>query len=82
MRSASHDTMSLIPELREKRSKKRHRNGTMTKFCRKGRCIICYKGRPTTIFLACDDNDGEILFFFNPRVGRNCFRMHVEQEHL
>ena len=39
-------------------------------------------GNPTTtICLACDDNDGERLYFCDPRVGRNCFRMHVEQEH-
>ena len=24
---------------------------------------MCYKGRPTTICSACDDNDGEILYF-------------------
>ena len=82
MRSASHDTMNLIPELRATRSKKRQKNGTMTKFCKQGRCIMCYKGRPTTIYSAYDDNDGEILYFCDPRVGRNCFRMNVEQEHL
>ena len=82
MRSASHDTMDLIPELRATRSKKRHKNGTMTRFCKQGRCRMCNKGRPTTICSACDDNDGEILYFCDPRVGRNCFRMHVEQEHL
>ena len=43
---------------------------------------MCYKGIPTTICSACDDNDGEILYFCDPRVGINCFRMHVEQEHL
>ena len=31
---------------------------------------------------SCDGNDSEILFFCDPRVGRNGFRMHVEQEHL
>ena len=67
MRSASHDTMNLIPELRSTISKKRHKNVTMTKFCKKGRCIMCYKGRPTTICSACDDNDGEILYFCYPR---------------
>ena len=80
MRSASHDTMNLIPELRATRAKKRHKNGTMTKFCKQGRCRMCYKGRPTTICLVCDDNDGEILYFCDPRVGRNCFKLHVEQE--
>ena len=35
---------------------------------------MCYKGRPTTICSACDDNDGEILYFCDPRVGRNCFK--------
>ena len=82
MRSASHDTMNLIPELRATVSKKRHKNGTMTKFCKQGRCRMSYKGRPTTIFLACDDNDGETLYFCDPRVGRNCFKLHVEKEHL
>ena len=43
---------------------------------------MCYKGRPTTIFSACNDNDGEILYFCDPRVGRNCSKMHIEQEHL
>ena len=82
MRSASHDMMNLIPELQATRAKKRHKNGTMTKFCKQGRCRMCYKGRPTTICSACDDNDGEILYFCDPRVGRNCFKLHVEQEHL
>ena len=82
MISASHDTMNLIPELRATRSKKRHKNGTMTKFCKQVGCRMCCKVRPTTIFSACDDNDGEILYFCDPLVGRNCFRMHVEQEHL
>ena len=82
MRSASHDTMNLIPELRATRSKKRHKNGTFAKFCKQGRCRMCYKGRPTTICLACDDNYGEILYFCDPRVGRNCFKLHVEQENL
>ena len=77
MRSASHDTMNLLPELRATRSKKTQ-NGTMTKFCKQGRCRMCYKGIPTTIYLACDDNDGKILYFCDPRFGRNCFRMHVE----
>ena len=45
----------------------------MKKFCKQGGCIICYKGRTTTICLACDDNDGEILYFCDPRVGRNYF---------
>ena len=49
MRSASYDTMNLIPELRATKAKKRHKNGTMTKFCKQGRCRMCYKGRPTTI---------------------------------
>ena len=31
---------------------------------------MCYTGRPTTIFSACDDNDGEILYRCDPRVGR------------
>ena len=31
---------------------------------------------------ACDDNDGEIFYFCDPRVGRNCFKLHVEEEHL
>ena len=31
MRSASHDTMNLMPELRATRAKKRHKNGTMKK---------------------------------------------------
>ena len=48
MTSASHDTMNLIPELRSTISKKIHKNGTMTKFCKQGRCRMCYKGRPTT----------------------------------
>ena len=78
MRSASNDTMNLIPELRATRSKKRHKNGTMKKFCKQGRCRMYYKGRPTTTCLACGDNDGEILYFCDPRVGRNCFRMHFE----
>ena len=82
MRSASYDTMNLIPELRATISKKRHQNGTMKKFCNQGRCRICYKGRPTTICSDCDDKDGEILYFCHPQVGRNCFRMHVEQERL
>ena len=51
MRSASHDTMNLIPELRATRSKKIHTNGTMKTFCKQGRCRMCYKGRPTTICL-------------------------------
>ena len=34
MRSASHDTMDLIPELRATRSKKRHKNGAMINFCK------------------------------------------------
>ena len=38
MRSASHDTMNLKPELRATRAKKRHKNGTMTKFCKQWRC--------------------------------------------
>ena len=79
MRSASHDTMNLIPELRATRDKKRHKNGTMTEFCKQGRCKMCYKGCPTTICSACDDNNGEILYFCDPRVGINCFRLHVEQ---
>ena len=82
MRSASHDTMNLIPELRSTISKKVHKNVTMIKFCKQGRCIMCYKGRPNTISFACEDNDGGILYFCDPQVGRNCFRMHVEQEHL
>ena len=82
MRSASHDTMTLIPELRATISKKRHKNGTMKKFCKPGRYRMCYKGKPTTICSGCDDNDGENIYFCDPRVGRNCFRMHVEQEHL
>ena len=63
MRFASHDTMNLIPELRATRAKKRHKNGTMTNFCKQGRCRMCYKGRPTTICSACDDNDGESSIF-------------------
>ena len=63
MRSASHDTMNLIPGLQASRAKKRHKNGTMTKFCKQGRCIMCYKGRPTPICSACDDTPGEILYF-------------------
>ena len=63
MGSTSHDTMNLIPELRATRAKKIHKNGTMTKFRKQGRCRMCYKGRPTTICSACDDNDGEILYF-------------------
>ena len=59
MRSASHDMMNLIPELRATRAKKRHKNATMTKFCNQGRCRMCYKGRPTTICSDCDDNDGD-----------------------
>ena len=82
MRSASHDTMNLIPELRATTAKKRHKNDNMTKFCKQGRCRMCYKGRPTNIFLACDYSDSEILYFCDPRVGRNCFKLHVEQEHL
>ena len=82
MRSASHDTMNLIPELQATRAKKRHKNGTMTKFCKQGRCIMCYKGHPTTICSACEENDGEILYFCDPRVGSNCFKLHVEEEHL
>ena len=66
MRSASHDTMNIIPELQATISKKRHKNGTMTKFCKQGRFIMRYKRRPTTIFLDCDDNDGEILYFYDP----------------
>ena len=65
-RSASHDTMNLIPELRATKTKKRHKNGTMTRFCKQGRCGMFYKGRPTTIFSACDDNGGEILYFCDP----------------
>ena len=71
VRSASHNTMNLMPELRATRSKKRLRNGTMTKLCKQGRFIMCYKGRPTTNCSACDDNNGEILYFCDPRVGRN-----------
>ena len=82
MISASHDTMDLIPVLRATRSKKGLKNGTMSKLCKQWRCIMCYKGIPTTICSACDDNDGEILYFCDPRVGRNFFRTHVEQEHL
>ena len=71
MRSTSHDTMNLIPELKATRSKKRHKNVTMTKFCKQGRCRMFYKGIPTTIVSACDDNDVEILHFCDPQVGRN-----------
>ena len=52
----------------------------MKKFCKQERCRMCYKGRPTTICLDCDDNDGETLYFCDQRVCRNYFRMHVEQE--
>ena len=34
-----------------------------------------YKGRPTTICSACDDNDGEILYFCDPElveIALNC----------
>ena len=79
---ASHDTMNLIPELQATTSKKRHKNGTMTKLCKQGRCRMYYKGHPATICSACDDNSGEILYFCDPQVGRNCFKMHIEQEHL
>ena len=40
------------------------------------------KGRPTIICSACDDNGSEILYFCDPRVGRNGFKVHVELEHF
>ena len=54
----------------------------MKKFYKQEGCRMCYKGRPTTICSACDDNDGEILYFCDAQVGRSCFILHVEQEHL
>ena len=74
--------MNIIPELQATRSKKGHKNDNMQKFCKQGRCRICYNGRPTTIRTDCEDKDGDILYFCDLRVGRNCFRIHVEQEHL
>ena len=51
MRSASHDTMNLIPELGATISKKRHKNGIMKKFCKQGRCIMCYKKVELPLFV-------------------------------
>ena len=72
-------TMNLIPELRAMRCKKRYNN----EFRKRERCRMRYKGRPTAIRSGLRlITTGEIFYFCDPRVGRNCFRMHFEQESI
>ena len=76
------DFINLVPQLRATPKKKRNRYGEAMDYCSQGRCRVCYKGRPTTICSACQDNDNVLHYFCDPRTGRNCFEIHVEDVHM
>ena len=59
------ETVNAVPDLQET-SKKKLKNVTSTKYCKQVRCRMCYKGRLTTTCLACEDNDGDTLYFCDP----------------
>lgn len=76
------DFINLAPQLRATSQKKRNMAGEISKHCSQGRCKVCYKGRPTTICSACQDNDDLMHYICDPRTGRNCFETHVENVHM
>ena len=74
--------INIAPQLRATPQKKKKGDGEITKRCAQGRCKVCYKGKPTTICSACQDNDDLIHYFCDNQTGRNCFEIHVENVNM
>ena len=73
----AHDTINPVTELRAKNSRNKDRNETMKKYCKRGRCRTCFKGRETTIYSYFEDNKGLTHYFCVPRSDRPCLKIHV-----